>query len=138
MSANHSAVRRPGSVGRKAPLSTDYADLRDPADGERVPRCKACGMPDRPQALLEPGLWMCQRFQMELTLCRHCSAKQPERVTHCRLCEAAASPGNKVMSGVWAYVHRHVDMLVCEACVIRVAPHFDPRLADPVTLEDVA
>lgn len=37
---------RPGAVGRKAPLPADYADFRDPANGEKVPRCGACGMPD--------------------------------------------------------------------------------------------
>lgn len=62
---------RPGSVGRKAPLPTDYQDLRDPANGEKVPRCGACGMPNM-KALRGswdgiPGMWF--------PVCANCIAR---------------------------------------------------------------
>lgn len=63
---------RPGAQGRKSPLSTDYADLRDPANGAKVPRCAVCGMPDRPDNGLVTGMWAHLRFHMDMTLCGKC------------------------------------------------------------------
>lgn len=47
-------------------------DLSDPAKGEKVPRCRSCGMPDQPTNHLIPGLWSYIRFSMELALCQRC------------------------------------------------------------------
>ncbi len=35
-------------IGRRSIPSAGYEDLRDPANGERVPRCLTCGSPTAP------------------------------------------------------------------------------------------
>lgn len=40
-------MERPGAIGRRVPLPGQYEDFHDPANGEKVPRCGACGMPNR-------------------------------------------------------------------------------------------
>lgn len=58
-------------IGRRTPVTIDPT-LGDPAKGERVPRCKVCGMPERPGNKLIPGMWAYLRFHMDLVLCEHC------------------------------------------------------------------
>lgn len=64
-----SLAARPKAIGRRAPLPEPTEDLRDPAHGERVPRCAICGMPERPGNKLYPGLWGYIRTNIPLTLC---------------------------------------------------------------------
>lgn len=72
---------RPNAIGRRAPLPGTYdATLRDPARGEKVPRCQRCGMPERPNVKLYPGLWGYIRFNIDLTLCGECITElMPDR-----------------------------------------------------------
>lgn len=44
----------------------------DPAHGERVPRCRVCGVPETKGNKLIPGMWGYLRFNMPLDLCERC------------------------------------------------------------------
>ena len=59
--------RKPGT-----PKPSEDVGPGDPAQGERVPRCRCCGMPERPGAKLYPGMWAYIRFNLEVTLCGKC------------------------------------------------------------------
>ena len=70
MAGRHDPRRRqrPASDGpRKSP-----EELADPARGEKVPRCRSCGLPDQPGNKLIPGMWGYVRFNMPLELCERC------------------------------------------------------------------
>ena len=63
---------RPNAVGRRTPVRPPTDDLRDPARGEAVPRCRICGYPESAGHRLYPGLWSYIRLNLELTLCGKC------------------------------------------------------------------
>jgi hypothetical protein len=60
-----------------------------------------------------------------------------ERVVRCAICGLPETPGNKLLPGLWGYIRFNLDLVLCERCVVRHR-RFDPRDADPLTLEDVA
>ena len=62
---------RPDAIGRRAPLPVEYEDLRDPANGERVPRCGACGVPSR---TILRGTWA-GKAGMWFPVCSSCMAR---------------------------------------------------------------
>lgn len=107
------------------------SDVPDPAEGERVTRCFACGNPETPKRELMPGLFGFARFHVEMPLCQPCiDAAQPDK---CLTCTAAVS----LYPGFWRFAARPgVDMLVCEPCLRCAAARDDT--ADLVSLEDVA
>lgn len=67
---------RPGAVGRRSPLPTDYEDLRDPANGEKVHRCAVCGVPAESSIV---GRWDGDGRIYRVRVCGHClgADKQP-------------------------------------------------------------
>lgn len=44
----------------------------DPANGEKVPRCAICGMPEVKGSRIIPGMWGYLRFNMPLNVCERC------------------------------------------------------------------
>ena len=67
---------RPSEGPRPSP-----EDIADPAQGAKVPRCRACGLPDQPGNKLLPGLWVYLRFSVSFELCERCvRAAVPDRM----------------------------------------------------------
>lgn len=56
-------------VGRRSVPGTEYADLRDPANGAKVPRCAVCGMPTETFLL---GRWSGDGRTYRVRVCSHC------------------------------------------------------------------
>jgi hypothetical protein len=58
-------------IGRRSidRLYTAPEGLVDPAAGERVLRCRVCGMPALPDSALITGTWSVGTYRMTLTLC---------------------------------------------------------------------
>lgn len=50
-------------------LPAERDELPDPAEGAAVPRCRVCGMPDRPDNRLLVGTWSLAGYRMQLVLC---------------------------------------------------------------------
>jgi hypothetical protein len=58
--------RLPNTTG----LASD--DLADPANGEAVPRCLSCGLPDHLDNRLLTGVWQVGTFRCAVRLCERC------------------------------------------------------------------
>jgi hypothetical protein len=71
----HKLRVRPADGPRPSP-----EDLEDPAKGEKVPRCRSCGLPDQQGNRLLPGLWAYIKFTVQYELCERCvRAAIPDR-----------------------------------------------------------
>lgn len=67
-------MQRPGAVGRKTdPATGNYEDLRDPAHGEKVPRCAVCGMPNTASIV---GPWSGDGVIYRIRVCDRCIARE--------------------------------------------------------------
>lgn len=67
------AQERPGAIGRRSTDSTGYEDLRDPAKGEKVPRCAVCGIPASPVIV---GVWSGDGKTYRIRVCDRCIARE--------------------------------------------------------------
>lgn len=57
---------------RSIPEAKHYEDIRDPANGEKVPRCKVCGLPGSDGNQLLDGIWRTPDKARRLRLCERC------------------------------------------------------------------
>lgn len=64
----------PSKTGpRPSDKLTPYEDIADPANGNRVPRCRTCGYPKRPGiAVLDFGLTLHGKAAGHYRLCERC------------------------------------------------------------------
>lgn len=61
------------NVGPRVIRDAGYeADVVDPARGEKVERCRVCGMPATEKNPLYPGLFVYIRLARPLNLCKRC------------------------------------------------------------------
>ena len=80
---------RPGAVGRKTdPGTGTYEDLRDPAHGEKVPRCAICGMPNG-QSIV--GRWSGDDKVYRVLVCHRCIARESKLDPDPRYVDEAAA-----------------------------------------------
>lgn len=56
-------------IGRRSVPASGYEDIRDPAMGEKVPRCAICGMPS-PNTLV--GTWDGDGRAYRVRVCERC------------------------------------------------------------------
>ena len=63
-------------IGPKTIPTAPYEDLRDPANGEKVPRCAVCGVPETRSIV---GPWTGDGRVYRVRVCAHClgADKQP-------------------------------------------------------------
>jgi len=59
-------------AGKIERLTPEHDELADPANGEKVGRCRTCGRPDQPGNRLLAGTWTLATFSVRYALCESC------------------------------------------------------------------